>query len=114
MSRDDVGEMTLTIIPDAEAFGRAMRSISRDMTAFADRAGAIMAEFARTVQRVGEQMSRLLMPLRRLAEIADREQHIARFGPRNVDADGEWQSDLCAAWVHDACPSRFCSCGCHR
>jgi hypothetical protein len=37
-----------------------------------------------------------------------------QYGLGNRAADGTWQSDLCAAWVHDACPAgRLCDCTCH-
>jgi hypothetical protein len=67
---------------------------------------------------------RFVDALRRLARVfnlATRHGNTLRrvlFGPRNVEWTGDgrlawWQSDLCAAWLHESCPAPdLCDCRC--
>jgi hypothetical protein len=72
--------------------------------------GTALAVAAENIRRAFEEMGRAIS--RATSNLA-RRVHISRYGPRNLAGDDTWQTDLCAAWVHDACPSRFCGCTCH-
>lgn len=91
-----------------------------EMSKFAPEMQKLVAAFEEFGRKIGDLM---LPPLRRFAEALSRafeswEARLLRVyaahGPRNVTGDGEWQSDCCAGWVHDACPAPvLCDCTCH-
>ena len=88
--------VTLTIQPDVARFTAAMASVQK-----------AIIEAGRKVAAFIDSVARALWP------VAEKDAHIRRYGPRNVTGDGLWQSDLCAGWLHDSCPSSHCDCNCH-
>lgn len=89
-------EVTLVLELDTTGFERAMRKAwraIRDINEIYKDAIASMGRFTR---------SHVQGDLR------------ARYGPRNCTANGLWQSDMCAGWLHDSCPATgVCDCTCH-
>jgi cobalamin-dependent methionine synthase I len=89
--------VTLTI--NLTAFVEGMKAVERAMLTCALRA----AEGAK-------RMAEAFAPL--LHEIQAKRAH----GRGNEDETGLWQSDMCAGWLHDSCPTparRWCDCTCH-
>lgn len=71
--------------------------------------------WARAAERWVESARRMIAAFQTTTRAVDpRGFAIGRHGPRNVTCGGLWQSDVCAGWVHDACPApRYCACTCH-
>jgi hypothetical protein len=70
-----------------------------------------------------QQAMRALAESARQASVAFREMslNVQRLNPKhrhglgNQTADGVWQTDLCASWLHDSCRMpNLCHCRCHR
>lgn len=78
---------------------------------------AAMTEVGRQMQKIADAQARAMRRLWRafapLVRETQRQQHVRRFGSRNVDQDGAWITDLCASWLHESCPSAHCDCRCH-
>lgn len=103
-------QVIVRLIADTTAFDRAIRSLAQAARA----AQPSFAEFARAMQNVGRALGsrRVRVAMERKAAIVLMQ---SRFGSGNRAADGKWQSDLCAAWVHGSCPlPDHCDCRCHR
>lgn len=50
----------------------------------------------------------------RMARVIVERQRQDLHGAGNRAGDGTWQSDMCAAWVHESCPPLpRCDCTCH-
>lgn len=83
--------------------------------------GRQIEALGRAIKRVGEVLAPVVKAFvesiacigRALSPVVEAEEHMRRFGPRNLTADGLWQTDACAGWLHDSCPSRHCDCTCH-
>jgi hypothetical protein len=49
-----------------------------------------------------------------IAEVYENERIMLAHGLGNLTGDGQWQSGLCASWLHDSCRwPGLCDCTCH-
>jgi hypothetical protein len=77
-------------------------------------AAAAARQFSEAMQQVATASARVGDAFAHLAETMRRRRDPRSAYGWNFAGDGAWQSDLCAAWVHDSCPlPDCCDCTCH-
>lgn len=90
-------------------------NVSRAIAAF-EEVRQVFAGLAAAARRAAEVLGRMLPAQQALvARIGARHQASGPAWARNSTADGRWQHDLCAAWIH-GCPNPVataCDCTCH-
>lgn len=87
------------------------RTITATITLDTSGYEAAMRRVVKAAAKASAAIDRMVTNLRFALDLPSLHQH---HGRRNLAADGTWQSDLCAAWVHDSCPAPdHCDCTCH-
>jgi len=113
-----MGDIHVTLDLDTEGFANAVRRATRTLDTFAaslEQAAKAAEAFAATMRSITEAFA---TPPGRRWSLATRR---ASYGGNGGDAHQwpeHWQSSVCAAWLHEACPSDThhldCTCTCHR
>lgn len=104
---------TIRIVADSTELQRAFQKVAEDFRKMHEQVGTALLPSIRGMSRALASMSLLFTPGAKSEVIIRMRQN--QLGSRNRAADGAWQSDLCAAWVHGACPlPANCDCRCHR
>lgn len=99
--------VSLDIKFDPEPFLRALRELS----SMADKAKPVMEAMGRAIRKLGDVIELAAIQWTGFARTLT----IYRYGSGNETQAGEWQSDMCASWLHDSCRGgAFCVCRCHR